>query len=246
MSKAARRSLPVALSRPAAVARRAIARAVLAVGFVVPATVGAQAWAYPSFQPPRLTPREFNFGVADAGDAGTSLVFQWREGISPRTQLSADLGFADPDGKGNGKLILGGQFGYLFTQANAEMPLDFLGTAGVGFSLGDGGNIVRIPLGVSIGHRFPLEDNFAITPYIHPRVSIDICSDCGGPDNTDSETDLGIDFDLGANFEVTKQLSFRVSALFGGSDTFGDSDGFGISLAWTPPGLSKVSKLIRH
>jgi hypothetical protein len=123
------------------------------------------------------------------------------------------------------------------------MPLDFLGTAGVNFAFGDGGNIVRIPFGVSIGHRFPLEDNFAITPYVHPRVSIDVCSDCG-PDN-DNETDLGIDFDLGVNFEVTRQLSFRVSALFGGSDTFGDSDGFGLSLAWTPPGLSKMSKLIR-
>jgi hypothetical protein len=246
MSKAARMSLPVAHSRPAAIARRAIARAALAVGFVVPATAGAQAWAYPSFQPPRVMNREFNFGVADAGDAGTSLIFQWREGLSAQTQLSLDVGFADPDGKGNGKLLLGGQFGYLFTQANAEMPLDFLGTAGVNFAFGDGANIVRIPFGVSIGHRFPLEDNFAITPYVHPRVSIDICSDCGGPDNNDSETDLGIDFDLGANFEVTKQLSFRVSALFGGSDTFGDSDGFGISLAWTPPGLSKLSKLIRR
>src|SRR5580765_7649406 len=125
MSKAARMSLPVALSHLAAVGRRAIARAVLAVGFVVPATVGAQAWAYPSFQPPRVVTREFNFGVADAGDAGTSLVFQWREGISNKSQLSLDAGFADPDGKGNGKVILGGQFGYLFTQANAEMPLDF-------------------------------------------------------------------------------------------------------------------------
>jgi hypothetical protein len=236
-------SLSVAHSHPAAMARRAIARTALAVGLVVPATSGAQAWAYPSFQPPRVMNREFNFGVADAGDAGTSLVFQWREGVSPKSQLSFDVGFADPDGKGNGKLILGGQFGYLFTQSNAEMPLDFLGTAGVNFAFGDGGNIVRIPFGVSIGHRFPLEDNFAITPYVHPRVSIDVCSDCG-PDN-DNETDLGIDFDLGVNFEVTRQLSFRVSALFGGSDTFGDSDGFGLSLAWTPPGLSKMSKLIR-
>ena len=246
MSKAAHMSSPVAHSRPAATARRAFARAVIAVAFAVPATAGAQAWAYPSFQPPRVMNREFNFGVADAGDAGTSLIFQWREGLSTQSQLSFDVGVADPDGKGNGKFLLGGQFGYLFTQATAEMPLDFLGTAGVNFAFGDGGNIVRVPLGVSIGHRFPLEDNFAITPYIHPRVSIDICSDCGGTNNDQSETDLGIDFDLGANFEVTKQLSFRVTALFGGSDTFGDSDGFGISLAWTPPGLSKLSKLIRR
>jgi hypothetical protein len=182
--------------------------------------------------------REFNFGVADAGDAGTSLIFQWREGLSNRSQLGLDVGFADPDGKGNGKLVLGGQYGYLFTQGNADMPLDFLGTAGIGFAFGDGGNLVRIPLGVSIGHRFPLDQGFAITPYVHPRASIDVCSDCSSGGG--NETDLGIDFDIGANFEVTKQLSFRVSVLFGGSDTFGDSNGFGLSLAWSPPQLSKL------
>ena len=241
MRKSARVSRPAARAGRAAVFRRVIARLLVAVPIIAAPGVGeAQAWAYPAFQPPRVINREFNFGVADAGDAGTTLVFQWREGLSPRTQLTGDLGFADPDAKGNGKLLLGGQFAYLFTQANAEMPLDFLGTAGINFAFGDGGNILRIPFGVSVGHRFPLDEGFAITPYIHPRVSIDWCSDCGGTANDDSETDLGIDFDLGASFEVTKQLAFRVSALFGGSDTFGDSDGFGLSLAWTPPGLSKL------
>ena len=238
MSKAARRSLPVADSHPVAMIRRVVGRAVVGVAFVVPVALGAQGWAYPSFQPPRVMNREFNFGVADAGDAGTSLLFQWREGLSNRSQLGLDVGFADPEGKGNGKLVLGGQYGYLFTQGNAEMPLDFLGTAGIGFAFGDGGNLVRIPLGVSIGHRFPLDQGFAITPYVHPRASIDVCSDCSSSGG--NETDLGIDFDIGGNFEVTRQLSFRVSVLFGGSDTFGDSNGFGLSLAWSPPQLSKL------
>jgi len=241
MRKSARGSLPTAASGRAAAFRRVVARLIVAMTIVAaPTVVDAQAWAYPAFQPPRLTNREFNFGVADAGDAGTTLVFQWREGLSPRTQVTGDLGFADPDAKGNGKVLLGAQFAYLFTQANAEMPLDFLGTGGVGFAFGDGGTILRIPFGLSVGHRFPLDEGFAITPYVHPRVSIDWCSECGGTDSEDSETDLGVDFDLGVSFEVTRQLSFRVSALFGGSDTFGDSDGFGLSLAWTPPGLSKL------
>ena len=72
--------------------------------FCAPTIARAQAWAYPSFQQPRVTNREFNFAVADAGHAGTSLVFQWREGLTPRTQLSFDVGFADPDGNSNGKL----------------------------------------------------------------------------------------------------------------------------------------------
>jgi len=207
---------------------------------VVPALAGAQAWAYPAFQPPRVMNREFNFGVADAGDAGTSLIFQWREGLSPRTQLSFDAGFADPDGEGNGKLLLGGQFAGMLTEASADMPLDFLLTGGLNFAVGDGSDLLRIPFGVSVGHRFPLDEGFAITPYVHPRLSLDMCTDCSGPDGDESSADLGIDFDLGVNFEVTPRLSFRVSALFGGSDTFGDSDGFGISLAWSPAGLSRM------
>ena len=49
-------------------ARAALAAAALAL----PATAGAQAWAYPSFQPPGVIDRVFNFGVADASSAGIS------------------------------------------------------------------------------------------------------------------------------------------------------------------------------
>jgi hypothetical protein len=236
MRKSARVSLP-AMGRAATV-RRVIARLVVAAGLVAPAAAGAQAWAYPSFQPPRVMNREFNFGVADAGHAGTTLVFQWREGLNQRAQLSLDAGFADPDGPGNGKFLLGGQYGHLLNAANSEVPLDFLLTAGLNFAVGEGSDLFRIPVGVSIGHRFPLEDGFAITPYVHPRISFDNCTECGR--DGDSRSDLGIDFDLGVNFEVTRQLSFRVSGVFGGSDTFSNSDGFGISLAWTPVGLSRM------
>src|SRR5215216_5016955 len=241
MRKSARVSLPAMGSR--AGIRRAVGRLLMgAVALALPAVADAQAWAYPAFQPPRIMNREFNFGIADAGHAGTSLVFQWREGLTQRTQLSFDVGFADPDGESNGKFLLGGQFAGMLTEAKAEMPLDFLLTAGLNFAVGEGSDLVRVPIGVSVGHRFPLDEGFAITPYVHPRLSIDMCTDCAGRDLDESSTDLGIDFDLGVNFEVTRQLSFRVSALFGGSDTFGDSDGFGISLAWSPAALSRFKR----
>ena len=239
MRKSVRVSLPAGSG--AAAVRRAACRVVLgAAVMAAPALAGAQAWAYPAFQPPRVMNREFNFGIADAGNAGTSLVFQWREGLTQRTQLSFDAGFADPEGEGNGKLLLGGQFAGMLTEAKADMPLDFLLTGGLNFAVGDGSDLLRVPFGVSVGHRFPLDEGFAITPYVHPRLSLDMCTDCGGRENDESRTDLGIDFDLGVNFEVTPRLSFRVSALFGGSDTFGDSDGFGLSLAWSPAGLSRM------
>jgi hypothetical protein len=237
MRKTERASLPAARPGRAAMIRRVVGRLAVVAVIAAPVTAGAQAWAYPSFQPPRVMDREFNFGIGDAGRAGTTLVFQWREGLSARSQLSLDAGFADPDGNSNGKFLLGGQYAQLLNQASSEVPVDFLLTAGLNFAVGEGSDLFRIPLGVSVGHRFPLEDGFAITPYVHPRISFDSCTECG--DNGDSRNDLGIDFDLGVNFEVTRQISFRVSGVFGGSDTFSNSDGFGISLAWSPVGLSK-------
>src|SRR5215813_5162667 len=100
MSKGARMSLRPTFPGSAVIARH-VATAAFGVVLLVPGIAKGQAWAYPAFQPPRVLTREFNFGVADAQSAGTSLVFQWREGLTPRTQLSLDVGFADPDGEGN-------------------------------------------------------------------------------------------------------------------------------------------------
>ena len=212
------------------------ATAAFAATAVAASDLGAQAWSYPSFQQPRVVEREFNFGVADAG--GTALIFQWREGLSPRSQWGLDAGFADRDGDdGDGVFILGGSFAYQITQARDDLPLDFLLTTGIGIGITDPGNLLRIPVGVSVGHEFELEQGMALTPYVHPRLSIDYCGDCGGGD--DSETELGVDFDIGVNFRINQTLALRFSALFGGSDLFGDKDGIGLSLAWTPLGLNR-------
>lgn len=208
--------------------RAAIALAVATVLFL-PATAAAQAWTYPSFQPPQVVEREYNFGVADGGDGGTSLLFQWREGFSPVSQLSLDIGIADPE-FGDAYFLLGGAYGRQLMRANAEMPLDLLFTAGAYAALGDN-SIFRIPVGLSVGHRFPLEGQLAITPYVHPRVAVDVCTECGT--GGDSDAEVNASFDLGVNFEVTRQLSLRFAAAFGELD----EDGFGFSVAWRPRGL---------
>ena len=195
---------------------------------------GAQAWNYPSFQQPRVVDREYNFLVADGGDAGTTFAFQWREGVSVRDQLSLDVGLADPD-FGDTKFLLGGQYARQLVTSSAQVPFDLLLTAGVYGAFGDG-SLVRLPVGVSIGRRFPLEGGLAITPYVHPRISLDICaSSCGGGDRSD----VSLDFDLGANFDFTSQFALRFSALFTGSDNDFWDNAFGLSLAWRPPGLSR-------
>jgi hypothetical protein len=197
------------------------------------APTAAQGWNYPAFRHPQIMSREFNFALADGGDAGTALLFQWREGFGIRTELNLDVGFADPD-VGDSRFIVGGGFGHRLAAATAEMPLDLLLTAGFYAAFGDP-NIFRVPVGLSVGHRFPLEGAMAVTPFVHPRVSIDFCSDCfpGGDD-----TELSINFDLGVDLELSRQLSLRFAALFAGGEFFGEDDGFGISLAWKPAALS--------
>jgi hypothetical protein len=197
------------------------------------APVAAQGWNYPSFHHPHIMSREFNFALADGGDAGTALLFQWREGFGIGTELNLDVGFADPD-FGDSRFILGGGLARRLAASTPDMPLDIVLTAGLYAAFGDP-NVVRIPIGVSVGHRFPLEGTMAITPYVHPRVSIDFCSNCfpGADDN-----DISVNFDIGADLELSRQLSLRFAALFAGGDLFGEDDGFGISLAWKPAALS--------
>lgn len=209
---------------------RLLAAAIVLLGA---AKSGAQAWAYPSFQPPRITTRELNFGIADGGHAGTSLVFQWREHAAARSQFSLDVGLADPDQRGlDNVLFLGGQYALQLATSTPDVPLDFLLTAGANLAFGDN-TALRVPVGVSVGHRFPLEGSLALTPYVHPRLSLDFCGGCSG-----DESQFGINFDVGANLEITRALALRAAAMFGGSDRFGDT-GIGFSLAWSPPGLSR-------
>jgi hypothetical protein len=191
---------------------------------------------YPSFQQPRVVNREFNFAIADGADI-TPLVFQWREHTAPGTQLSLDLGVADPDFAGDLFLMVGGQYASVLTRSRADMPHDILFTAGLFTQFGNDLTFLSVPVGVSVGHRFPLTGtSMAITPYVHPRISLEYASGGG-----ESDTDFNITFDLGGNLELTSQLALRVSAMLGGEGLLGDSDAIGFSLAWTPRGLRTTS-----
>lgn len=207
------------------------AAAVACAALIATTAVDAQAWSYPAFQPPRVITREYNFGIADNDRGGSSLVFQWREQSGPTTQFSFDVGIADTESRDSDIIAFGGiGIGHRLGSATDEVPLDFLLTGGLYLAIGDG-TFFRLPLGLSLGHRFDMAGNMAITPYAHPRVSIDVCNDCGG-------SDIGLTFDLGASFELSRSVSIRGAAVFSGSDSF-DGEGFGISVAWTPPSLAR-------
>jgi hypothetical protein len=219
------------LKRAKTMKRHQIAVAILGAAFLPLGNLSAQAWAYPSFQPPRVITREYNFGIADNDRGGAALVFQWREQSGPATQFSFDVGIADTEGRDSDIIMFGGLgVGHRLGNATTEVPIDFLLTGGLYLAIGDG-TFFRLPIGVSLGYRFDLGSGMFLTPYAHPRLSIDVCNDCGG-------SDIGLTFDLGASFQLSRSISIRGAAVFAGSDTF-HGEGFGVSIAWTPPSLAR-------
>lgn len=194
------------------------------VALAAPGVAEAQAGFYPAMQPTRVVSREYNFALADF-DGGSALVFQWREGLSsPRTQFTADLGIADI-GTESG-ITLGGSFHYQLMRETQDLPFDMVFGAGLGLTAVNDVSFWRIPVGVAIGHRFPLEGQFFITPFVHPRISIDRISSNGA-----SDSQSNIDIDVGASFEFNPRMQLRLVA------GFGESDGVAISFAYAPRGM---------
>ncbi len=187
----------------------------------------AQAFAYPAFQTGRIAEREYNFVLGDADGGGTALAFQWREGMGqPKLQFTLDAGFADSGLGGSTILFFGGGLGYQLATARTDMPFDIVLSGGLGLGFTDGANFLRLPFGASVGHRFPLEGGFAISPFLHPRLAWNRFS-AGGA--SASQTDLEVEF--GGSFEINPRMAVRLAAVMS------DADVVGISFAWTPRGI---------
>lgn len=213
-----------------------LVKRLLAVALLIPALAGAQSYTYPSFQLPTLVEREYNFAAADGGRAGATLLFQWREAVSPLWQVGIDAGLADPDGNASSRLVFGAHAARQLTRSTADFPFDVALTAGVGLSGVNGHDVVRVPVGASVGHRFLLDGGLSVTPFAHPRLSFDRCNDCklGASDGK-----LNVAIDIGGSLQITEQVALRIAATAGGSDYLGSGNGIGLSVAWTPKGLRK-------
>ncbi len=228
----------VPLVRAATTARTmafgALLVAIGAAGALVPNVARAQAFNYPSLQLPTASTRDYTAAIT--GGRGTTALFQWREGAGAGMHLGLDAGIADPSGSGGLVLFVGGSGGKELLRASGDQPLDVLGTVGVGVAFGSGNSLVRVPVGVSIGHTFPLDEGMSITPYVHPRVSLDILN---GKAPRSDNTELTLNFDLGASLQVNKQFALRVAGVFSGSDQYGSGNAFTVGFNWTPSTLAR-------
>ncbi len=195
----------------------------------------AQASNYPSMQVPTASTRDYTAAVSSG--AGTTALFQWREGWAPRRHWQLDAGLIDRKGSDNLSVFVGGGIGQEIARANGDQPLDLLFTAGAGAAFGGGYTLLRIPVGVSLGHTFDLEQGMAITPYVHPRASVDVAG--SGGRNNGSRSEVSLNFDLGVNFQVNSQFAVRAAAAFTGSELAGAQDTFAIGFNWTPAPLAR-------
>lgn len=195
-------------------------RSLLLPAALLAAPAAAQIGPHPAFQPARITGREYTFAVA-GGDA-TTLLFQWREGLSARSQLTLDLGVSDFDGPGAGAaLVAGAALTAPLVRATRDVPLDVAFSGGAGVLVGDNVSQLRIPIGVVAGLRIPLDGALVLSPFAHPRVAI----------TAGDGSDVGVEFDLGAELQFTPALSTRIAA------RLGNGDAVGIALSLRSPGL---------
>ncbi len=189
----------------------------LVAGFAEQAS--AQETSTPIFKAPYRAFQSHEFG-ASFSDPGQGVSFAlegfYRYGRGPY-DFSLRGGFLDFQGGNGSAIVLGGNFRTQFIQYSESFPLDGALTVGFGGRFGDNDDFFLLPVGVSLGRRFTLENSeTTFVPYVHPVI----VPTFGGGDNVGFALGLGVDLNFKSNFAV------RVS---GG---LGDIEGVGVSVAY--------------
>jgi hypothetical protein len=183
--------------------------------------LAAQETGTPMFKAPYRAFTNHEFGIAFS-DPGTGVNFAL-EGFYSYAMGGNDFGvragFADPDGTGSTRLLLGGDFRARVLSYSESIPVDGALTVGAGLNVGEGDDLIYLPIGFTVGRRFELENSkTTFTPYVHPTL-IPVLGASGG-------SDIRFALGLGVDMRFSKSWAVRVS---GG---IGDLEGVGIGLTY--------------
>src|SRR6185295_583273 len=186
----------------------------------VAGTSAAQETGTPIFKAPyrAFDHHELGVSLSDPGE-GVSLALEgfYRYGRGAN-DFSLRGGFADLNGSGGTRVLLGGDFRTQVLSYSESFPLDGSLTLGLGANVGDGDDAYYIPVGISLGRRFDVEgSNTTFVPYAHPVI---VTTFGGGDSDVNFALGLGVDIRLG------EQWALRAS---GG---LGDIEGVGLSVAY--------------
>jgi hypothetical protein len=183
-------------------------------------TSAAQETATPIFKAPyrAFQHSEIGLSLSDPGE-GVDVAFEgfYRYGSGPY-DFSLRGGLVDFNRAGTG-LLIGGDFSTQVVHYSESFPLDGALTVGLGGVFGsDVDDVVLLPVGISLGRAFDLENSKTVfVPYVHPVVV-----PVFGSPGDDVQFALG----LGVDIKFSERWSVRAS---GG---LGDIEGVGVSVVY--------------
>ena len=202
--------------------RRNLCGGILALALLAGAAgpSAAQETGTPIFKAPyrAFNNHEFGVSLSDPGE-GVSLALEgfYRYG-SGANDFSLRGGFADLNGSGGTRVLLGGDFRTQVVQLQRELPARWLAHARPGRQRRRRRDAYFVPVGISLGRRFELEgSNTIFVPYVHPVI----VPTFGGGDS-----DVNFALGLGVDIRFSEQWAIRAS---GG---LGDIEGVGVSVAY--------------
>src|SRR4051794_19968654 len=194
----------------------------LAAMFAFPARESAaQETGTPMFKAPyrAFTKNEFGAAFSDPGEGVSFALEGFYSYGRGNNDFGLRAGIADPEGEGDTRILLGGDFRTKVLSYSESFPLDGALTVGAGINVGDGDDLVYLPVGLSVGRRFELEGSkTTFTPYAHP-VLVPVLGASGG-------SDVGFALGLGVDLRFSEEWAARVS---GG---IGDLEGVGLGLTY--------------
>jgi hypothetical protein len=182
----------------------------------------------PSFMGPR--PMD-DIGIyVTNSDVGTGLQGIWRQSGNLNLGVRAGVGDLDRTGKA---VLVGAELYGPINALLAGSGIDISWVLGAGAVFGDNVTAFSVPFGASIGITLG-SGNVRISPYVHPRVALDIVAvEIGDEEETD--TDGAFAVDIGGDVSLGEKLILRVGGSLGDREAFG----VGLALRW-PRGVSVV------
>jgi hypothetical protein len=175
------------------------------------------AWETPMLASPRA-PSGLGVYLADVAGGGLGLIGTYR-GARAGNGLEFRFGIAEGGPGDDINALFGVSLNGLLANASGDMPFEISWTAGAGVGIGDWA-LITVPVGLSFGHTFR-GDGINITPYVTPRVHLDIATG----DEAD-DTDLGLSVDLGFDLALSRGWVLRFGA------GLGDHEGFAIGIVF--------------
>ena len=187
--------------------------ATLALG----ASADAQETGTPVFLAPYRAFSTHELGLSlsapEEADLGLEGFYSFASG---RNDFGLRVGLLDADDASD--LVLGGRFRTRLLTHSEDFPLDGALTVGVGAVFFDGGTVLRIPIGLSLGRRIDSKSSgLSFVPYLQPVLV---------PRFSEGDSELDLALGLGLDLRLTRRFDLRVAG------SVGDLEGFSVSFAW--------------